>query len=244
MALAPNPPICLLDLKTEFGDANGGNTCLLEYYAGGSNVPAGTTGTQGAIPSSGTLCLTDFPGSSNTSLNTWPTILPGPQTIPAPWGTASITNASFAQTFCNYAQQHDTSNSRLNHRWTTATSAAPSVFSYAYQNYTGLGSATFQAKAVYSVSSIGFVGTVENPQTGSPASNTWTNVSTSSYSPVWQWSITVTSGSGTRRLSGDVTFYMRALLNSTYYPNSTGYDSGTKTIELAATRGTQEPIGP
>ena len=64
MALAPNPPIYLTDLRTEFGDANGGNVCLTEYYAGGANVAAGTTGTNGPIPSSGTICLTDFPGSS------------------------------------------------------------------------------------------------------------------------------------------------------------------------------------
>ena len=127
MALAPNPPICLTDLRTEFGDANGGNVCLTEYYAGGPNVPAGTTGTNGAIPSSGTICLTDFPGSSNTSLNTWP-LGAGLQTIPSPWGYANHSNSTFSQVFCNYAQQHDTANSRLNHRWTTATSAAPSVF--------------------------------------------------------------------------------------------------------------------
>ena len=66
MALAPNPPICLTDLRTEFGDANGGNVCLTEYYAGGANVPSGTTDFSGtAIPSSGTLCLTDFLGASN-----------------------------------------------------------------------------------------------------------------------------------------------------------------------------------
>jgi len=65
MALAPNPPICLTDLRTEFGDANGGNVCLTEYYAGGANVAAGTSGTNGAVPSSGTVCLTDFLGTSN-----------------------------------------------------------------------------------------------------------------------------------------------------------------------------------
>jgi hypothetical protein len=65
MTLAPNPPICLTDLRTEFGDANGGNVCLTEYYAGGANVPSGTSGTYGAVPTSGTVCLTDFLGTSN-----------------------------------------------------------------------------------------------------------------------------------------------------------------------------------
>src|SRR6056300_648170 len=54
----PTGTVCLTDLRTEFGDANGGNVCLTEYYAGGSNVNAGTTNGSGtAIPSSGTLCL-------------------------------------------------------------------------------------------------------------------------------------------------------------------------------------------
>ena len=62
----PTGTVCLTDLRTEFGDANGGNVCLTEYYAGGANVPSGTTNFSGtAIPSSGTLCLTNFLGASN-----------------------------------------------------------------------------------------------------------------------------------------------------------------------------------
>jgi len=63
----PTGTVCLTDLRTEFGDANGGNVCLTEYYAGGANVPSGTTNGSGtAIPSSGTLCLkANFAGSSN-----------------------------------------------------------------------------------------------------------------------------------------------------------------------------------
>ena len=75
MALAPNPPICLTDLRTEFGDANGGNVCLTEYYAGGANVPSGTSGTNGAVPTSGTVCLTDFLGTSNVYDTTYDSTL-------------------------------------------------------------------------------------------------------------------------------------------------------------------------
>jgi hypothetical protein len=71
MALAPNPPICLTDLRTEFGDANGGNVCLTEYYAGGANVPSNTSGTNGAVPTSGTVCLTDFLGTANVAATTY-----------------------------------------------------------------------------------------------------------------------------------------------------------------------------
>lgn len=63
----PTGTVCLTDLRTEFGDANGGNVCLTEYYAGGANVGSGTTNGSGtAIPSSGTLCLkSNFAGAQS-----------------------------------------------------------------------------------------------------------------------------------------------------------------------------------
>lgn len=69
----PTGTVCLTDLRTEFGDANGGNVCLTEYYAGGSNVPSGTANGSGtAIPSSGTLCLkNNFAGAANVSATTY-----------------------------------------------------------------------------------------------------------------------------------------------------------------------------
>jgi hypothetical protein len=193
--------------------------------------------------SGATMSFSEWRGVSGVSLNTWP-LSGGLASAPSPWGGASYTNSSFAQVGCNYAQKHDTANDRLEHRFSTFNSGSPQTFSYAYQGYTGLDSATFQAKAVYSVSSSGTVGTVGNPTSGSPSSGTWTNVSTSSYSPIWQWTVTVSSGSGTRSLSGSATFYMRASLGGTYYPNSTGYNSGSKSISLYATRGTAGPGGP
>lgn len=63
----PTGTVCLTDLRTEFGDANGGNVCLTEYYSGGANVGSGTTNGSGtAIPSSGTLCLkSNFAGAQS-----------------------------------------------------------------------------------------------------------------------------------------------------------------------------------
>jgi len=86
MALAPNPPICLTDLRTEFGDANGGNVCLTEYYAGGANVPSGTSGTNGAVPTSGTICLTDFLGTSAAYYRE--EMIPDYWTVTGPYNTA------------------------------------------------------------------------------------------------------------------------------------------------------------
>jgi hypothetical protein len=187
--------------------------------------------------SGATMSFSEWRGVSGISLNTWP--LSGVSTAPDPWGSQSFTDSNYAQVGCNYGQKVDTANDRLEHRFTTFNSGAASVFSYAYQSYVGLDSATFEAKAVYSTTTSG-AGTAS---TSGPATNTWTTVSTSVYSPVWQWLATVNSGSGTRYVNGSVTFYMRASLGGTYYPNSSGYNSGSKVISLTATRGTAGPGG-
>ena len=61
MALQTSGAISLSDIQTEFGGAN--PIGLNEYYAGGSYVPTGTTGTNGAVPSSGTISLWNFYGT-------------------------------------------------------------------------------------------------------------------------------------------------------------------------------------
>lgn len=63
MALQSSGAISLQDLKTEFGDT--GASSLSEFYRGGSLVP--NTGTNAAVPTSGTISLTDFYGASATA---------------------------------------------------------------------------------------------------------------------------------------------------------------------------------
>lgn len=63
MALPTSGPLTLTDIQTEFGGAN--PIGLNEYYAGGTYVPAGTTGTYGAVPSSGEISIRNFYGTSN-----------------------------------------------------------------------------------------------------------------------------------------------------------------------------------
>jgi len=185
--------------------------------------------------------FSEYYGVSGDGIDPWPLV--GPTGVPS--STTSIyTNSSYALAGINYAQQQSTSNAYIIHRWSTFNSGAATTYSYAYQDYDGLGSATFQAKAVYSVTYTkeGTVtGGIQNPTTGSPATNTWTNVSTSSYSPIWQWAAEAGGSSGTQKLDGTVTFYGRANDSGTYYPNSTGYNSGQKVILIRATRGTTPP---
>ena len=61
MALPTSGTLTLADIQTEFGGSN--PIGLSEYYAGGSYVPAGTSGTNGAVPSSGTISISDFYGT-------------------------------------------------------------------------------------------------------------------------------------------------------------------------------------
>jgi hypothetical protein len=62
MALpGPGVPLSMSQIQTEFGGAN--PIGLNEYYAGGAYVPAGTTGTYGAVPSSGTISIQNFYGT-------------------------------------------------------------------------------------------------------------------------------------------------------------------------------------
>lgn len=67
MPLPSSGPLSLNDIQTEFGGSN--PISLSEYYAGGGLVPAGTTGTNGAVPSSGTISISNFYGTSNTVVN-------------------------------------------------------------------------------------------------------------------------------------------------------------------------------
>ena len=65
MPLPSSGPLSLNDIQTEFGGTN--PISLSEYYAGGANVPAGTTGTYGAVPSSGAISIRNFYGTSKAT---------------------------------------------------------------------------------------------------------------------------------------------------------------------------------
>jgi hypothetical protein len=62
MTLPTSGPLSLNDIKGEFGGPSAPS--LGDYYAGGAYVPAGTTGTNGAVPSSGAISISNFYGTS------------------------------------------------------------------------------------------------------------------------------------------------------------------------------------
>jgi hypothetical protein len=61
MPLPESGPLSIQQIATEFGGA--APHSLSEYYAGGPYVPAGTTGINGPIPSSGQIKISDFYGA-------------------------------------------------------------------------------------------------------------------------------------------------------------------------------------
>jgi hypothetical protein len=73
MALPTSGPLTLTDIQTEFGGS--APVSLDEYYAGGAYVAAGTSGTYGAVPSSGTISIQNFYGTSK-----------GPSAVGQPFG--------------------------------------------------------------------------------------------------------------------------------------------------------------
>jgi hypothetical protein len=62
MTIPSSGPVTFTDIQTEFGGSN--PIGLNEYYAGGGLVPAGTTGTYGAVPSSGQISVQNFYGTT------------------------------------------------------------------------------------------------------------------------------------------------------------------------------------
>ena len=62
MTLPSSGILTLSDIQTEFGGVNPAR--LSEYYAGGAYVPSGTTGVNGPVPTSGTIAISDFYGTS------------------------------------------------------------------------------------------------------------------------------------------------------------------------------------
>lgn len=90
MAIPSSGPLTLSDIQTEFGGTN--PISLSEYYAGGGLVPTGTTGTYGAVPSSGEISIQKFYGTSSVftfNLTSGSNLNLRTQAIAAGWGGTS-----------------------------------------------------------------------------------------------------------------------------------------------------------
>lgn len=88
MTLPSSGPLSLSDIQGEFGGSN--PISLSEYYAGGAYVPPGTSGTYGAVPSSGAIGIRNFYGTTKfTPVTNTYTTGSGNETVPT--GATSLT---------------------------------------------------------------------------------------------------------------------------------------------------------
>jgi hypothetical protein len=89
MAIPSSGPLSLTDIQTEFGGTN--PISLNEYYAGGGLVPAGTSGTYGAVPSSGAISIQNFYGTSALVVPTGLIVpLYNTTTVPSGWSAFTL----------------------------------------------------------------------------------------------------------------------------------------------------------
>lgn len=91
MVLPSSGALSLDDIKGEFGGPV--SPSLGDYYAGGAYVPAGTTGTNGAVPSSGTISISNFYGTTKFAVSGGTTSVSGSDSIFGP-GSQTVTTSS------------------------------------------------------------------------------------------------------------------------------------------------------
>lgn len=135
MALPTSGPLTLSDIQTEFGGSN--PAALSEYYAGGAYVPSGTTGTYGAVPSSGAIGIQNFYGTTSLVINfTDASVSVGPSYFTASAGYAIAGVTSGGKTIGNVYTMENGVWAQYE-QWITPTSAAGDYEVYA--SYTGSG---------------------------------------------------------------------------------------------------------
>ena len=248
---------------------------LSEYYRDGSysdgiSISASSTsiptGSWNGFTYTDEIKFSDFHGVSapetgNLS-NSWYTGGLGAEVPGFQWGNQNITSTSSPQAGARLGFQNDQTNDRIAMRYAGFTSSAATSYSYAYISYTGYATETFRAKCQYSLTPGGTNTSTcaQNPSSSSPASNTYANISTSTYSPEWLWSVSASSSSNNQTCTLSASSGTSASDDRPYWTvaNSTETDtvsgpettfSGTTTygasVSLSATYGTQGgPGGP
>lgn len=88
MAIPSSGAISFLDIQTEFGGSN--PISLNEYYAGGPYVGSGTSGTNGAVPSSGQIGISNFYGTTAAVIGQAAYTTAGTYTWVAPAGVTKV----------------------------------------------------------------------------------------------------------------------------------------------------------
>ena len=166
MALSINGRISLKDIKNEFGDPDGdGQFRFSEYYRGESSSRVVRPISRNTnVPTTGEIRASQFYNTTNifledqtTGNHGWPDQrLVSPytdaQNVNGSWlTTQSVTQAfSFPEAFCKIGFYHDPSNSRVVTYWQGGNSGSMSSTTYAYHDYVGLETATWEVRYTHS----------------------------------------------------------------------------------------------
>jgi hypothetical protein len=237
-------------ISAEFGGSTPHS--LSEYYRDGSysdsiSIPAGETD----IPASGAIKFSDFYGTAafeatgNEAIGSWPSS--GLSGHPSPWGSKNFTNANFAQVTATIDFLVDETNNRIEIRFFTSDSSAPSSFTTVYLTYVDLDisqSSVWECKADWNYTTSTGTGsdaaTITEP--ASNLDNVYRTLNTSGRVS-YTWQVTANSNNETGTIGGfgqGVTFYLR---NTDGAGTVREANSGSKTIFLRATRGLQSGLG-
>jgi hypothetical protein len=184
-----------------------------------------------------TIAMGEFRNAINASLSGWPTGGIGEDGSPLlGWGTMLYSNANFAQVVSTWGVEAlDETNDRIVHKSYTQNSGSAASYTYAYQSYTGLDGGTLQVNMSWSVTTGGTGGGgASSSQPPSSQNNSWDDVG--SLGRLYTWSVTQSSGSGNSTMEGSATFKVRILKDSVYYPSTSGYSSGSQSINMSASR--------
>jgi hypothetical protein len=121
MPIPSSGAISLDTIQTEFGGSN--PISLSEYYAGGTYVPSGTSGTNGAVPSSGEISFSQFYGTTALS---W-----------TPDGGATFGTANSITVDVSYEPAVQTINCSTTATWSFTSTGSPGFTSSVANNATG-----------------------------------------------------------------------------------------------------------
>lgn len=108
------------------------------------------------------------------------------------WGNVSRQGTeTTVEVSCQVAFKKDTGNDRIIMQEGNGNSGSGTSLNLHYLSYTGHDSTTFQAKCTYTTNAGSAPSgvTYQAPASYSPASGTYANISTSSFIPIWFWSI-------------------------------------------------------
>lgn len=241
MTLQTSGSISLNEIHTEAGGTSGTQASIndSDIRSIANNIPSGFSGMNFG-----------FWYGAPFSLGSWPTGAGGLKepTLINVSGYDRNGDGTGEATF-ELAVKHDTANNRIEFRQKEVRGLNTIVYAYDYYTYSGdvldnsnNSLADWEFRADWSVSetdnsSSSYTTSFTTPDDNGYSSGSWYNISTS-YAPLYEWTVSTTDPNNTSTISGTVTFYLRCTKSGIAMPFANGYDdSGQKSLDVGANAG-------